>query len=158
MLLKIKRIHVPDYHTVAYAEDRESGLQAYIAVHSIHLGPSLGGVRMFPYRTKQAALKDALRLAKAMSFKAAISGLHLGGGKCVIIGDPAKDKSRELFLALGKFIESLCGIYIAAEDSGIQAADLDIVAERTDYLTGTTLSHGSGDPSPATAAGILSPE
>lgn len=155
-MLKIKFLKIKGYEKTAVAEDRDSGLRAVIAVHSTSLGPSLGGVRMFPYPSQKAALTDALRLAKAMTYKAAISNLKLGGGKAVVIGNPAKDKTRELFLSLGEFIHQLKGDYLAAEDSGICSDDLDIVSERTPYVTGTLrLKFGSGDPSPATALGIL---
>ena len=153
--MKIETLKIPGYKKVVAVKDKASDLHAFIAVHSTVLGPSLGGVRMFPYSSERKALEDALRLAKAMTYKASISGLNLGGGKAVIIGDPQKNKSRKMFLALGELIGSLGGIYLAAEDSGIKPEDLDIVSERTCYLTGTTHEHGSGDPSPATAAGIL---
>ncbi len=155
-MLKIKFLKIEGYEQVAAAEDPVSGLRAVIAVHNTTLGPSLGGVRMFPYLSQKAALDDALHLAKAMTYKAAISNLKLGGGKAVVISDPAKDKTHELFLALGEFIHEFKGSYLAAEDSGIGSDDLDIVSERTPYVTGTKrLKFGSGDPSPATARGIL---
>lgn len=155
-MLKIKFLKIKGYEKTAVAEDRDSGLLSVIAVHSTALGPSLGGVRMFPYPSQKAALADAMRLAKAMTYKAAISNLKLGGGKAVVIGNPSKDKTRELFLSLGEFIQQFKGDYLAAEDSGICSDDLDIVSERTPYVTGTRrLPFGSGDPSPATALGIL---
>ena len=155
-MLKIKPLRISGYEKVAVAEDASSGLRAVIAVHNTALGPSLGGVRMFPYPSPAAALKDALRLSKAMTYKAAISNLKLGGGKAVVIGDPGHDKTRKLFLSLGEFIQTLKGAYLAAEDSGICSDDLDIVSERTSYVTGTKrLKFGSGDPSPATALGIF---
>lgn len=156
LMLKLKILKIRGYEKVAVAEDNASGLRAVIAVHSTALGPSLGGVRMFPYPAPYAALEDALRLSKAMTYKAAISNLNLGGGKAVVTGDPARDKTRELFLSLGEFIQKLKGAYIAAEDSGICSDDLDIVSEKTRHVTGTKrLKFGSGDPSPATALGIF---
>jgi leucine dehydrogenase len=155
-MLKLKQIRAAGYEKVVIGEDLAARLHAIIAVHSTALGPSLGGVRMWPYPSEKTALQDALRLAQAMTFKAAISGLKLGGGKAVVVGDPRRDKSRALFLALGKMIARLHGIYIAAEDSGIEPRDLDTVAEKTKHVTGTSPSRGgSGDPSPATAKGIL---
>jgi len=155
-MLKTKQISVPGYEKVVMATDEASKLHAVIAVHSTALGPALGGIRMFLYASEKKALEDALKLAKAMTYKAAISDLNLGGGKAVVMGNPNWDKSRNLFLALGEFIHQLGGIYIAAEDSGIKTEDLDILSEKTSYVTGTTcLKNGSGDPSPATAWGIL---
>ena len=155
-MLELRQIRVAGYEKVVIGKDAEAKLHAVIAVHNTALGPSLGGVRMWPYASEKAALRDALRLAQAMTFKAAVSGLKLGGGKAVVIGDPRRDKSRALFLALGQMIARLHGIYIAAEDSGIEPRDLDTVAEKTKHVTGTSPSRGgSGDPSPATAKGIL---
>ena len=156
LMLKLKILKIKGYEKVVAAEDASSGLRAVIAVHSTALGPSLGGVRMFPYLSSAAALKDAVLLSKAMTYKAAISNLKLGGGKAVVMGHPSRDKTRELFLSLGEFIHRLKGVYIAAEDSGICSDDLDIVSEKTPYVTGTKrLKFGSGDPSPATALGIF---
>ncbi len=108
---------------------------------------------MWPYQHEKEALNDVLRLAEAMSKKAAISGLEIGGGKAVIIGDPEKEKPRSLLLSMGALIDSLKGQYIAAKDSGILPEDLDVVAEQTSYVTGTTKR--SGDPSLSTANGVL---
>lgn len=155
-MLRIKKVRISGYEQVCVGRDPARNLSAIIAVHSTRLGPALGGIRMFPYRSERDALKDALKLAQAMTYKAAVSGLELGGGKAVLIGDPLQDKTRDLFLALGEFIHELKGAYIAAEDSGINAEDLNIVSQRTPYVTGTTtLAMGSGDPSPATAWGVL---
>ncbi len=155
-MLKIKQLKRKGFETVVIGKDATSGLHALIAVHSTHLGPSLGGIRMWPYRNEQEALNDVLRLAPAMTAKAAISGLPLGGGKAVMIGDPLREKNRELFFSMGEFIESLRGRYYAAEDSGIAPDDLDIVREKTEYVTGTTAKlGGSGDPSLSTAKGVL---
>ncbi len=136
--------------------DPEVNQHAIIAVHSTARGPGLGGMRMWPFRSEKEALADVLRLSKAMSAKAAMAGLKLGGGKSVIIGDPAKDKSRELFRQFGQMVQSLKGAYIAAEDSGILPPDLNLVAEKTRHITGLSPSKGgSGVPSTGTAQGVL---
>jgi len=155
-MLKIKPLKIRGFESVVVGKDPSAGLHAIIAIHSTRLGPSMGGIRMWPYGNEQEALSDVLRLAPAMTNKAAISGLQLGGGKAVIIGNPRKDKDRSLLLSMGEFIESLRGEYIAAKDSGILPEDLDIVSEKTSHVTGTTAKHGgSGDPSPSTAKGVL---
>ncbi len=155
-MLKVKQLKVKGFETVVVGKDPCSDLHAIIAVHSTKLGPSLGGIRMWPYRNEKEALQDVLRLAPAMTKKAAISELPMGGGKAVIIGDPGKDKTRSLLLSMGELIESLHGEYIAAKDSGILPEDLDIVSEKTRHVTGTTEKQGgSGDPSLSTAKGIL---
>jgi leucine dehydrogenase len=155
-MLKVKSLKIKGFETVVVGKDLSSDFHAIIAVHSTQRGPSLGGIRMWPYRNEKEALQDVLRLATAMTKKAAISGLPMGGGKAVIIGDPAKDKTRNLFLSMGELIESLDGTYLAAKDSGILPEDLDIVAEKTCHVTGTTKKQGgSGDPSLATAKGVL---
>lgn len=155
-MLKVSLLSRKGFHGIYRGQDSTTGLQAVIAVHSLALGPSLGGIRMFPYTSVAAMTQDATRLAQAMSYKAAISALQLGGGKACILGNPAKEKTRDLFLSLGEFIETLGGNYIGAEDSGINPNDLDIVSEVTSHVTGSRrLPGGSGDPSPATAKGIL---
>lgn len=155
-MLKVKQLKIKGFETVVVGKDPSSALHAIIAVHSTQLGPSLGGIRMWPYRNEKEALQDVLRLAPAMTYKAAISGLPLGGGKAVMLGDPRKDKTRNLFLSMGEFIESLRGAYIAAEDSGILPEDLDNIFEKTHHVTGTTAKHGgSGDPSLSTAKGVI---
>ena len=155
-MLKTKFLKVKGYETVVVGKDPSANFHGIIAVHSTRLGPSLGGIRMWPYKNEKEALQDVLRLAKAMTKKAAISGLEIGGGKAVIIGDPAKDKSRALLLSMGKLIQSLEGKILSANDSGILTEDLDIVSEQTRYVTGTSGNHGgSGDPSLSTAKGVL---
>lgn len=155
-MLTVKHLKIKGFETVVVGKDRSSGLHAIIAVHSTHRGPSLGGIRMWPYGNEKEALQDVLRLAAAMSKKAAVSGLPVGGGKAVIIGDPENDKTRSLLLSLGEFIEFLQGKYIGAKDSGILPEDLDAVSEQTRHVTGTTRKRGgSGDPSLATAKGVL---
>jgi len=155
-MLKVRHLNIKGFETVVVGKDPSSGFHGMIAVHSTQLGPALGGIRMWPYRHEKQGLQDVLRLATAMTKKAAISGLPVGGGKAVIIGDPAKDKTRDLLLSMGELIESLHGNYIAAKDSGILPEDLDIVSEKTPHVTGTTKKQGgSGDPSLATAKGVL---
>ena len=155
-MLQVTPLKIKGFEIVVIGRDLSSNLHAIIAVHSTKLGPSLGGIRMWPYRSEKEALQDVLRLAVAMTKKAAISGLQMGGGKAVIIGDPGTDKTRSLLRSMGELIDSLHGKYIAAKDSGILPEDLDVVAEKTRHVTGTTDKHGgSGDPSLATAKGIL---
>ncbi len=141
------------HEQVAFCYDKVSGLKAIIAIHDTTLGPSLGGCRMWPYSSEKDALVDALRLSEGMTYKSAAMGLNLGGGKAVIIGDPRKDKSEELFRAFGKFVQSLGGRYVTAEDVSIGPDDLVHVAAETEHVVG--LPGGSGDPSPATAYGVF---
>lgn len=155
-MLTVTHLKIKKFETVVVGKDRVTGLHGIIAVHSTKRGPSLGGIRMWPYENQKEALQDVLRLAGAMTKKAAISGLPMGGGKAVIIGDPGKEKSRDLLHSLGDLIEYLQGKYIGAKDSGILPEDLDVVSERTCHVTGTTQKRGgSGDPSLATAKGVL---
>lgn len=145
-----------DHESIYFHSDQESGLQAIVAIHSTRLGPALGGARMRPYATKEEALWDALRLSRGMTYKAAAAGLALGGGKAVIIGDPAKDKSPELFRAFGKMVHGLDGRYITAEDVGTTVEDMSFIRQTTPHVVGMAESEGgSGDPSPVTAIGIL---
>lgn len=154
--MEINEISVPGYERVAHATDDESGLNAIISVHSTALGPSLGGIRMLEYPSFDAALVDVVRLSKAMTYKAAIAETGQGGGKAVIIGDPATGKSEALFRAMGRFIEALDGAYIAAEDMNIAVEDLEIIAEETKWVSGLAVEHGSsGNPSPITAWGCF---
>ena len=149
----------PDYdqhQMVAYREDKATGLRAFIAIHNQNLGPALGGCRMYPYSHKNNALTDVLRLSKGMTYKSAIAGLPLGGGKAVIMGNPRRDKSKELLLAMGNFINSIQGSYISAEDSGTSVADLAIMGETTQWVSGIHSAHEfHGDPSPYTAMGTF---
>lgn len=147
-------IEFDQHEQVVFCHDAKSGLRAIIAVHNTSRGPALGGCRMWPYASDQEALNDVLRLSRGMTYKSALANLPLGGGKAVIIGDPRKDKSPELLRALGTFIERLDGRYITAEDSGTSVADMAIIGEATQYVSGVV--HGSahgGDPSPSTAYG-----
>lgn len=141
-----------DHHEeVAFCHDEESGLKAIIAVHDTTLGPSLGGTRLWNYSSSAEALTDVLRLSRGMTYKSAMAGLPLGGGKAVIIGDAKKIKSEQLFRAYGRFINSLGGKYITAEDVNIRTSDIDIVAQETQHVAGT--ADKAGDPSPHTALG-----
>ena len=138
-----------------FVKIKQSGLKAIIAIHDTTLGPALGGTRMWTYDSEEAAIEDALRLAKGMTYKNAAAGLNLGGGKTVIIGDPRKDKSEEMFRAFGRYIQGLNGRYITAEDVGTTVADMDIIHEETNYVTGISPAFGSsGNPSPVTAYGV----
>jgi leucine dehydrogenase len=144
------------HEQVVYCSDDHSGLRAIIAIHSTALGPALGGTRFYPYPTEAEALTDVLRLARGMTYKAAAAGLDLGGGKAVIIGDPRRDKSEELLRAYGRFVETLGGRYITAEDVGTALEDMDVVRRETRWVTGCSHTYGgSGDPSPVTAYGIM---
>lgn len=144
-----------DYEELHFVQDKSSGLKAIVAIHDTTLGPALGGARMWTYATEEAAVVDALRLAKGMTYKNAASGLNLGGGKSVIIGDPKTEKNEEKFRAFGRFIQSLNGRYITAEDVGTTVEDMDIIYEETNFVTGISPAFGSsGNPSPATAYGI----
>ncbi len=150
--------HHPDFdhhETVAFHANEQSGLKAIIAVHNTTLGPSMGGCRMFPYVDEEQALTDVLRLSKGMTYKSALGNIPVGGGKSVIIGDPYTQKTPELLLAMGDFIESQNGCYIGAEDSGTSVADLSMMSKRTKHISGifSDGEHG-GDPSPSTAYGV----
>ena len=143
------------HEEVVFCYDKKTGLKAIIAIHDTTLGPALGGTRMWMYKSESEALNDVLRLSRGMTFKAAISGLELGGGKAVIIGDSRKDKTPELFRKYGEFIDSLKGRYITAEDVGTSTNDMVYVHERTKFVTGLPVNMGgSGDPSPVTAYGV----
>lgn len=143
------------HEQVVYCHDKETGLKAIIAIHNTVLGPALGGTRMWHYDNEQDALRDVLRLSRGMSFKASISGLNLGGGKAVIIGDSKKDKSEAMFRRFGKFVNSLSGKYITAEDVGTSTKDMEYIRMETNHVTGLPESMGGGgDPSPVTAYGV----
>src|SRR6185437_2899907 len=136
------------HEQVVFCQSKDAGLKAIIAIHNTVLGPALGGLRMWPYKTDEEALNDVLRLSRGMTYKNAVAGLNRGGGKTVSIGDPAKDKSEALFRALGRFINSLHGRYITAEDVGIDVNDMEYVYRETEFVTGVHQVHGgSGDPS-----------
>lgn len=142
------------HEQVVFCHEKSTGLRAVIAIHNTICGPALGGCRMWPFESEEEAIADALLLSKAMTYKNAAAGLNLGGGKTVIIGDPNKDKSEALFRALGRFIQSLGGRYIAAEDVGTSIEDMEYIKMETDFVSGLPIQFGgSGDPSPFTALG-----
>lgn len=150
------RIGADDYEQVVFCHDRASGLRGIVAVHSTRLGPALGGTRFYPYATEADGLDDVLRLARAMTYKAAAAGLDLGGGKAVIFGHPERDKTEALMRAYARHIDALGGRYITAEDVGTTQADMDLVRRETRFVTGVSRElGGSGDPSLATAFGVL---
>jgi leucine dehydrogenase len=144
------------YEQIVFCHDKATGLRAIIAIHDTTLGPALGGCRMYPYTSEEEAIVDVLRLARGMTYKAAASGLNLGGGKSVIIGDPERDKSEELFRSFGRYIETLGGRYIVAEDVGTSTEDMEHIRIETSHVVGVDVTHGgSGDPSPFTALGVF---
>ncbi|MCC3860516.1 Glu/Leu/Phe/Val dehydrogenase dimerization domain-containing protein [Pseudemcibacter aquimaris] len=143
------------HEQLAYFNDEETGLKAFIAVHNTTLGPGAGGCRMWPYECEMDALNDALRLSRGMSYKNAMAGLPLGGGKAVIIANSKTDKSEELFKAFGRCVQKMGGKYITAEDVGMTTEDMMVIASETDYIAGLPHGdHASGDPSPFTARGV----
>ena len=145
-----------EHERLLICSNPDVGLKAIIAVHSTALGPGLGGVRMWPYKSEDEAITDVLRLSRGMTYKAAAAGLNLGGGKAVIIGDAKSDKSEALFRSFGRYVESLGGLYITAEDVGTDMEDMEIVLTETRWVTGVSPAHGGGgDPSPVTAYGTL---
>lgn len=163
----IQTLDVEEYEDFAGHErvlrctDDDTGLQAYIGIHNRNLGEALGGCRIWPYVSEDLAIKDVLRLSRGMTYKSAISNLPLGGGKAVIVGDSATIKTPALLHAMGRFVNSLDGAYVTAEDSGTSVADLQMMGSMTPYVAGVNgklLSDGStvsGDPSPSTAYGVF---
>jgi leucine dehydrogenase len=141
------------HEQVVLCHDHSAGYRGIIAIHSTTLGPALGGTRFWKYATDEEAIVDALRLARGMTYKNAVAGLNLGGGKSVLIGDNRTASREMIFRAHGRFVESLGGRYITAEDVGTSTADMDFVHMETDYVTG--LAGRSGDPSPVTAHGVF---
>lgn len=141
------------HEQVVFASDAKSGLRAIIAIHDTTLGPSLGGCRVWRYDDEEEALRDVLRLSSGMSYKAAISGLNLGGGKAVILADTHTEKTPVMMRAFGQAVERLAGRYITAKDVGTTVADMDTIATQTGHVVG--LSSGEGDPSPYTALGVF---
>jgi leucine dehydrogenase len=148
----ISKMSTMGHEQVLFCNDSLTGLKAIIAIHNTTLGPALGGTRMWSYSNEMQALNDVLRLSKGMTYKNSISGLNLGGGKAVIIGDSRSMKSEALFRRFGKFVESLAGNYITAEDVGISPSDMQWVNMETNHVAG--LPGKSGDPSPVTAYGV----
>ncbi|MEE9466014.1 MAG: Glu/Leu/Phe/Val dehydrogenase dimerization domain-containing protein, partial [Candidatus Neomarinimicrobiota bacterium] len=152
----IKQMSRHSHEQVVFCYEPDVGLRAIIAVHDTSLGPSLGGCRFYNYKSEDDALYDVLRLSRGMTYKASIAGLNLGGGKSVIIGNPKKDKNEYLFRAFGRFVDSLGGRYITAEDMNTTVNDMEWVRHETRYVTGISKAlGGSGDPSPVTALGVF---
>lgn len=151
----IGQMTLNNHEQVLFCNDNETGLKAIVAIHNTVLGPSLGGTRMWTYKNEMEALTDALRLSRGMTYKSSVAGLNLGGGKAVIIGDSKTQKSEALMRRFGKFINSLAGKYITAEDVGISTKDMEYIKMETDFVTGLPENMGgSGDPSPVTAYGV----
>ena len=150
----LNQMQLENHEQVNFFHDPKTNLKAIIAIHSTELGPSLGGCRMMEYESEQNALFDVLRLAKGMTYKSAIAGLKLGGGKSVIIGNSKTDKTDELLEKFGEFIDSLGGRYITAEDMGMNVKDMEIIKRKTNHVTGLAKDlGGSGDPSEVTSYG-----
>mgnify|MGYP003335071949 CR=1 FL=1 len=144
-----------DHEQMVFCRNDDVGLRAIIAIHNTTLGPALGGCRLYDYASEADAIRDVLRLSRGMTYKAAVAGLDLGGGKSVIIGDPSM-KSEAMFRAFGRHVQSLGGRYITAEDMNTSVEDMDNIARETKYVTGAGAAHGgSGDPSPVTAWGCF---
>jgi leucine dehydrogenase len=154
--MTITEIRCEGYEKVVRCEDPQCGLKAIISIHDTTLGPALGGLRMWPYLSEREALTDVNRLSQGMTYKSAVADTGLGGGKAVIIGNPKTDKSEALFRAMGRFVESLGGLYTTAEDVGTSVQDMVIVRKETKHVTGLPRDMGSsGDPSPYTAKGVF---
>jgi len=155
-MIIFQRMEEYDYEELLFFQDRATGLQSVVAIHDTTLGPALGGCRFWQFTSERAAIDDVLRLARGMTYKASVAGLNLGGGKSVIIGNPKTHKTEALLRAFGRFINTLNGRYIVAEDVGTSTADMAIIAEETRHVAGLmTARGGSGDPSPVTAYGVF---
>ena len=144
-----------NHEQIVFCNDEDTGLKAIIGIHNTVLGPALGGTRMWSYKSEWEALNDVLRLSRGMTYKSAITGLNLGGGKAVIIGNAKTQKNDRLMRRFGEFVHSLSGRYITAEDVGMETRDMDIISEVTPHVSGISESKGgSGNPSPVTAYGV----
>ena len=151
----IGQMSLHNHEQILFCNDNATGLKAIIAIHNTVLGPSLGGTRMWNYTNEMEALTDVLRLSRGMTYKSSVAGLNLGGGKAVIIGDPKQIKNEALLRRFGKFVNSLGGKYITAEDVAMTSRDMEIIKMETDYVSGLPENMGgSGDPSPVTAYGV----
>jgi leucine dehydrogenase len=151
----IGQMTINNHEQIVFCNDNDTGLKAIIAIHNTVLGPSLGGTRMWNYKNEMEALNDVLRLSRGMTYKSSVAGLNLGGGKAVIIGDASKIKNEALLRRFGKFVNSLGGKYITAEDVAMTSKDMEIIHAETDYVSGLPETMGgSGDPSPVTAYGV----
>lgn len=155
-MFTLEKMYSMGHEEVVFFQDKSCGLKAIVAIHDTTLGPALGGTRFWQYANEDEALIDVLRLSRGMTYKAAVSGLNLGGGKAVIIGDPKKDKTEALFRSFGRFIESLNGRYITAEDVNTSVDDIEHIFTETNYVTGVAQQYGgSGNPAPYTALGTF---
>lgn len=144
------------FEDIHFHYDNETGLKSIIAIHNTQRGPALGGCRFYPYANEVAALEDVMNLAQAMTYKAALAGLPLGGGKSIIIGDPKTEKNEKKLEAFAKFVESLGGNYITSVDSGTTPTDMNVYLRHTKHVAGYTPEFGgAGDPSPVTALGVF---
>lgn len=152
--MEIKEIKVEGFEKVIEAIDKKNGLYSFIAIHNTSLGPALGGTRIFPYKNREEALEDALRLAKGMTKKSALAGVGFGGGKSVIIADPNKEKTVDLLHSFGHVLNYLNGLYIAAEDVGSSVLDMGIIKTVSPFVAALADEQSSGDPSPYTAWGV----
>ncbi len=149
------RLDISDHESLFFCRDRDTGLRALVGIHNTFLGPAMGGLRMYPYESEAEALEDVLRLSEAMTYKSALAGIHVGGGKAVIIGHPKKDKSEALLRRFGLFLNQLGGKYYVASDLGINPEDLETIKLETSFVVGTDpLLGGAGDSSPLTAYGV----
>ena len=154
--MKLTDIPVEGYEKVVWCEDTAHGLRAFIAVHDTTLGPALGGIRMWPYGSEREACTDVTRLARGMTYKSAVAETGLGGGKAVIMGEPKRDKTEQLLRAMGRFVESFGGQYIAAEDVGMTEDDMVVIREETEYVAGLPRTYASGgNPARLTAFGVF---
>jgi leucine dehydrogenase len=155
-MFTFEKLYQMGHEEVVFFSDPSCNLKAIVAIHNTTLGPALGGTRMWNYKNIDEAIEDALRLSRGMTYKNAISGLNLGGGKAVIMGDPTKDKSEALFRSYGRFVESLNGRYITAEDVNTTVDDMEYIFAETSNVTGVAeINGGSGNPSPWTARGVF---
>ena len=149
------QVSFDNHEQIVFCNDKDTGLKAIIGIHNTVMGPALGGTRMWNYANEWEALNDVLRLSRGMTYKSAITGLNLGGGKAVIIGDSKVDKTPEMITRFGQFVNSLSGKYITAEDVGTTTEDMDRINAVTPFVTGISESRGgSGNPSPVTAYGV----
>jgi leucine dehydrogenase len=150
-----ERMALHNHEQVVFCQDNATGLKAIVAIHNTTLGPAVGGTRMWMYASEGDALTDVLRLSRGMTYKSALAGLNIGGGKAVIIADSKKDKNEALMRSFGKFVDGLGGRYITAEDMGVGTRDMEYVKMETDHVVGLPdYMGGGGDPSPVTAYGV----
>src|SRR5690606_19470071 len=148
------QITTMDHEQLVICHDEATGLKALIGIHNTTLGPALGGTRMWPYASEEEAITDVLRLSRGMTFKNALAGLNLGGGKAVILGDP-KLKTEAFLRRFGRFVQSLGGRYVTAEDVNMNTSDMEFIGLETRHVTGLPeIKGGGGDPSPVTAYGV----